>query len=307
MEGLQAILPEKSVLIFMGINIIMAWGFWIMIATGQLSIGNSAFMALGAYGSGVITVKWGLPLPLGFLGAIVVGIIAGAIVGWPALRIRGIYLAMVTIGVEEMLQIFFKNFEYTGANVGLNGMRGTTVELVYAIVFVFFLFFLKLSNSRFGHAMEAIRSDEVAASTMGLNLTYVKMTAFIIGATMSSIAGVLYAHFMFFIAPEHFGIWQSIFPVLFVALGSVQTFWGAAFGAIILTLLPEYLRFMAEWRIVWYGVLIVIMMAVRPQGIISRSVVIRVGNMFRGLLPARQPQPAVAPSGQSGQSTSSSR
>ena len=304
MEFLQGIMPEKSVLIFMGVNILMAWGFWIMVATGQLSLGNSAFMAMGAYGSGVVTVRWGLPLPFGFLGAIVIGAVAGAIVGWPALRIRGIYLAMATIGVEEVLQIFFKNFEYTGANVGFNGMRGTTPELVYAVVFVFFLFLLKLSTSRFGRAMEAIRSDEVAAGAMGLNPTYVKMVAFIIGAVMSSIAGVLYAHFMFFIAPEHFGIMQSILPVLFVTLGSVETFWGAAFGAIILTLLPEYLRFMAEWRIVLYGLLIILVMAVRPQGIISRSVVVRIGHLFRGSAASGQAQPAVAASGGSGQSSS---
>jgi branched-chain amino acid transport system permease protein len=291
MDILRNIVPETSVLIFMGVNILMAWGFYIMIATGQLSIGNSAFMALGAYGSGVITVKWGLPLPLGFLGAIVVGTIAGIIVGFPALRIRGIYLAMVTIGVEEVLQIFFKNFEYTGANVGLNGMRGTTVPLVYAVVFVFLLFFIRLSNSRFGYAMEAVRSDEVAASTMGLNPVYVKMVAFTLGAVMSSIAGVLYAHFIFFIAPEHFDIMQSIFPVLFVVIGSVETFWGAAFGAIVLTLLPEYLRFLSEWRVVIWGLLVILVVAVRPQGIISRSVVIRIGNLFRQAT-SRSKQPA---------------
>lgn len=304
MEALQGILPEKSVLIFMGVNILMAWGFWIMVATGQLSLGNSAFMALGAYFSGVLTVKLQLPLPVGFLGAIAIGAVSGAIVGWPALRIRGIYLAMATIGVEEVLQIFFKNFEYTGANVGFNGMRGSTVELVYGVVLVFFLILLKLSNSRFGRAMEAVRSDEVAASAMGLNPTYVKMIAFTLGAIMSSVAGVLYAHFMFFIAPEHFGIMQSVYPVLFVTLGSVETFWGAAFGAIVLTLLPEYLRFMAEWRVVLYGILIVLVMAVRPQGIISRSVVVKISNMFKGTARARRPRPSVAPSSSSGHGSS---
>lgn len=304
MEALQGLLPEKSVLIFMGVNIIMAWGFWIMVATGQLSLGNSAFMAMGAYTSGVITVKLKLPLPVGFLGAILIGVVAGAIVGWPALRIRGIYLAMATIGVEEMVQIFFKNFEYTGANVGLNGMRGTTVELTYGVVFIFFLFFLRLSNSRLGRAMEAVRSDEVAASAMGLNPTYIKMVAFTIGAVMSSIAGVLYSHFMFFIAPEHFGIMTSLYPIFFVTLGSVETFWGAAFGAIILTLLPEYIRFMAEWRIVLYGALIVLIMAVRPQGIISRSVVSRISRFFGSLAPSRQPQPVAAGPGEPGQKSS---
>ncbi|MDO8690053.1 MAG: branched-chain amino acid ABC transporter permease [Dehalococcoidia bacterium] len=290
LDSILSHLPEKSILVFAGVNIIMAWGFWIMIATGQLSLGNSAFMAMGAYFAGVITVKWHWPLPLGFAGAILVGAVAGAIVGWPALRIRGMYLAMATIGVEEVVQIFFKNFEYTGANVGLNGMRGTTVELVFAIVFVLFLFFLKLSNSRLGNAMEAIRSDEVAAGAMGLNTTYVKMVAFMLGAVMASMAGVLYAHFMFFIAPEHFGVMQSIYPVLFVAMGSVETFWGAAFGAIFLTLLPEYIRFMSEWRNVLYGVLIILIMALRPQGLISRSVVLRVSRVFGG----RRPSPKTA-------------
>lgn len=294
MEALPNLLPEKSVLIFMGVNILMAWGFWVMIAAGQLSLGNSAFMALGAYGSGILTVRLGLPLPVAFLGAVAVGAVAGAAVGWPALRIRGIYLAMATIGIEEVLQVFFKNFEYTGANVGFSGMRGTTVELTYGVVFVSFLFLLRLSNSPLGRAMEAIRSDEVAASALGLNPTYVKMTAFIAGAVLSSVAGVLYAHFMFFIAPEHFGVMQSILPVLFVTLGSVETFWGAAFGAIILTLLPEYIRFMAEWRIVLYGVLVMLIVAVRPQGIISRSVVVRLSQRLKGWFLARQPRPAEA-------------
>lgn len=297
MENLQSLIPQESVLIFMGINIIMAWGFWIMIATGQLSIGNSAFMAIGAYGSGIMTVKFGLPIWAGFAAAIVFGAIAGALVGWPALRIRGMYLAMATIGIEEMLQIFFKNFQYTGGNVGFSGMRGTTVWLTYFIVFVLFLFFLRLSNSRFGHAMEAVRSDEVAASAMGLNTTYVKMAAFIMGSVMSAMAGVLYAHYMFFIAPEHFGAMASIFPVLFVTLGSVETFWGAAFGAAILTLLPEEIRFMADWRNVLYGGLIVLVMAVRPQGLISRALVVRIGTMLKALAPTRPPQPVAVPSG----------
>jgi len=292
LNSILSLVPEKSILVFAGVNVMMAWGFWVMIATGQLSLGNSAFMAMGAYLAGVITVKWHWPLPLGFAGAILVGVVAGAIVGWPALRIRGMYLAMATIGVEEVVQIFFKNFEYTGANVGLNGMRGTTVELVFAILFVLFLLLLKLSNSRLGHAMEAIRSDEVAAGAMGLNTTYVKMVTFIMGAVMASMAGVLYAHFMFFIAPEHFGVMQSIYPVLFVTLGSVETFWGAAFGAIVLTLLPEYIRFMSEWRNVLYGLLIILIMAVRPQGLISRSVVRRISRVFSG----RRPSPSRADS-----------
>lgn len=254
-----------------GVNIILAWSFYIMLATGQLSMGNSAFMALGAYSASVATVKVGVPLFAALILAIVVGAFAGILVGFPALRVRGIYLAMMTIGIEEVVQSAFRNLQYVGGATGFRGMRGVTVWMVFLAVAILGAFLWKLGSARLGRSFEAVRDDEMVASTMGLNTTHIKVLAFAIGAAMASLAGALYAHFMLFIAPDHFDIWQSIVPAFYVVFGGVQTLLGAAFGAIVLTLLPEYVRPLREWSIVVYGLVIMAMMAYRPQGLISKS------------------------------------
>ena len=284
MDVLNFLLPDESTQIWMGVNIIMAWSFYIIISTGQLSVGNSAFMAIGAYAAGVATVNFKVPLVIALVLSLVIGALSGLIVGFPALRVRGIYLAMMTIGIEEVVQSSLRNFQYVGGAMGFKGMRGVTVWIVFVAVVGLALFIWRLESSRLGRSFSAVRDDEMVASTMGLNTTYIKVLAFSIGAAMASLAGALYAHYMMFIAPEHFDIWQSFLPTFFVILGGVQTFWGAAIGAIILTVIPEYFRPLKEWRIIVYGLIIVAMMAYRPEGLISRAMVLRISGAIRAML-----------------------
>ncbi|MHB8170527.1 MAG: branched-chain amino acid ABC transporter permease [Thermincolia bacterium] len=260
-----------TVYIYVGINIILALSLYITLSTGQISLGQGAFMGIGAYTAGVLTVKMGWPLLLAMVVAAVFTAGVGIAVGFPALRLRGIYLGIATLGIGEMVRVFLNNFHYTGALEGFSGMSGTSMWLVYLMVVLCILFTWRLTNSRLGWAFKAVHEDEIAAQTMGLNITYVKLTAFGISAAMAALAGGLYGHFMYYIHPENFGFHTSLLILFYVIFGGVATYWGAVIGAAILTVLPEYIRELDQWRMVVYGIIIIIMMIVRPEGLISGS------------------------------------
>ncbi|MDP2727328.1 MAG: branched-chain amino acid ABC transporter permease [Dehalococcoidia bacterium] len=271
MGNITAVLFRQDILVFMGVNILLAWGVYLAFATGQISLGHGAFMAVGAYASGIFTVKLGLPLPLAMVVALVTSGTFGILVGFPALRIPGLQLMIATMGIAEMVRTFFRNVEYVGGNEGFPGLRGTTVILVYATVFVCLIFMWKLSRSRMGQAFRAIEMDEQAATAMGLNTTYLKVLAFGLGSAIAALGGALYAHYVYIIEPDHFNITQSFIIALFIVLGGGQNFWGPAIGAIIITLLPEYLRAFDQYRFIIYGAILMIMMVIRPEGLISNS------------------------------------
>ena len=222
---------SDSVLIFMGINIILAVSLYITLSTGQISLGHGAFMGIGAYTASVLTVKFGVPLIPAILVAAVITATIGVCVGLPTLRVRGIYLAVTTLGIGEVVRVFFGSFSYTGGLRGFSGMMGTSVGLVYGTVVLMLGLTWILTNSRLGWAFKAIHEDEIAAQTMGINITYFKVMAFAISTGMAGVAGALYAHFMFFINPESFGFHTSLLILFYVIFGGIETFWGAALGA----------------------------------------------------------------------------
>lgn len=264
---------EQSVFIFAGINIILALSLYITIATGQLSLGQAAFMGVGAYVSSILTVEFGYPLYLAMLIGALAAAILGFLIGFPALRIRGIYLAIGTLGFGEIVQVFMRNIEYIGGASGYSGMTGTTLNYVLVTALVVLLFVLYINKSRLGWAFKAVEQDEVAAQSMGLNVTFFKICAFTISAGIAGIAGALYSHYMFFIDPNGFGLHTSLLILFYVLFGGTQTPWGAVAGAFLLTLIPELFRGLDEWRMVLYGSIIVVMMAVRPQGLITEQTV----------------------------------
>lgn len=282
MELLDLIAPS-ALRVTVGVNVLMAWSMYIILASGQLSLGNAAFMAIGAYVSSILTVKLGVPLIPAIAIGVIGGSLAGVLVGFPALRLRGIYLAMLTIGVEESIQLFLVNFEPVGGSMGMRGMLGTTEVVVLSCVGVVLVFLWRLETSRLGRAFAAVRDDEVAASVMGLNTTYIKVLSFAIGSAIASLAGAVFAHYMFYIEPANFDILRSLTPVFFVIFGGGQTFWGPAFGAIVLTLLPEYARSIASWRNSVYGIVILVMIIWRPQGLISKAFVDAIGDFVSSL------------------------
>ena len=271
----------ESVLIFLGINTVLALSLALPVSAGLLSLGQGGFMAIGAYASAMLTTWYGVPFAAAVPVAALLAGAAGVGVGFPALRIRGVYLLILTMGFGEIVRIFFLNFEPTGAASGLGGIRqATTLVGVVITVIVLLAFFLQLRGSRIGRAIEAVREDELAAEVMGVSLVRVKLAAFGIGAAIAGVGGALYAHYALFIDSAQFGFHRSAEIFIIVLFGGMGSFWGAVAGAAAVTLLPEILRPIQEWRMTFFGTLLVAMMIWRPWGLIGRPrprVVPRVG------------------------------
>ena len=273
----------QGIVALMGVNILMALSVYAMITTDQVSLGNAGFMAIGAYASAYLTVKVGMPILPALLGGAFLSCIIGIGVGIPALRLEGLYLVMATFGFGEVVRTFFLNFEPTGGAYGFRGPMGTTLLLIYGWVFSMVLLFWLLSHSRMGRSLDAVRDDPEVASSIGLNVTLLKLGTFGLGAFIAGAAGGLYAHYMFYIESNNFNILVSSMAILYVILGGMYSFWGAILGAVIFSILPELLRFMADWRLSFYGAILVVMIILRPYGIITRPMVKWVENWIGGL------------------------
>ncbi|MEJ0090429.1 MAG: branched-chain amino acid ABC transporter permease [Limisphaerales bacterium] len=261
------------------INIILAVSLNLINGyTGQFSLGHAGFMAIGAYTAAVITNQFGeLNTILSgtvFLAALLAGgllaAVGGLLVGIPTLRLRGDYLAIVTLGFGEIIRVILQNMNAVG------GARGLTVTHVWTNFFWAFGFaavtvfvVTALVHSTYGRGFIAVRDDEVAASAMGINPTKYKVTAFVIGAFFAGIAGGLYAHSKQFITPGGFNFMQSITFVVMVILGGMGNTIGVIIAAVLLTLLPEFLRPVAEYRMIIYSLLLIVLMLTRPQGLFS--------------------------------------
>ncbi len=274
----------------MGINILLALSVYCPLATGQLSIGNAGFMAIGAYVSAMLTVHLHLPLfPALIIGGTFAGVI-GLLVGFPALRIKGIFLAMVTLAFGEIVRNFFMNFltSLTGGAYGFRGIGNVPVSLlwIWGAVAFFLVFFFFLARSRLGLCMIATHDDDTVSELMGINVVYLKVGSFGLGAFIAGVAGGLYAHYYLYIEPEFFNVWQSIHMVLYLIMGGMLTFWGGVLGAGIFTLLPEMLRFLHDWRGAFFGVVIIGLMIARPAGLLTREI-LRLDFWFPGQKEAR--------------------
>lgn len=259
-----------SILIFAGIDVILALSFYLPASAGQLSAGQGGFMAIGAYTAAYLTVRHQAP----FLAALAAaGLAAGAVglgVGFPALRLRGLYLVLVTFGFGEMVRVFFLNAHALGGPAGFGGIPPhTTVWHVYGLLAVLVYFFARVGPSRMGRAFTALRDDELAAEAMGVDSTYAKLAAFAVGGAIAGLGGGLYAHYTLYIDPEAFGVGRSLFAMLYAVFGGLGSFWGPVSGAMILSVLPELLRRVKEWREILYGALVLAMMIFRPQGLID--------------------------------------
>jgi branched-chain amino acid transport system permease protein len=260
----------ESVLIFTCINIVLAISLYLPVSAGLLSLGQGGFMAIGAYLSAYMTTNYGWPFEVALVaGGLAAGFI-GLIVGIPALRIKGVYLIIMTMGFGEIVRVFFLNFEPTGSASGLGGIPHHTTLPVVAFVAALFLFLcFQIRGSRIGRAIQAVREDELAAEVVGINLTRIKVAVFGLGAFTAGVGGGLYAHYAMFIEPAQFGFHRSAEIFIMVVLGGMGNFLGATLGAIAVTVLPELLRGLQEWRMTFFGTLLVIMMIVRPWGLIG--------------------------------------
>ncbi len=261
----------ESVAIFMGINCLMAVSLYIPMTAGLISLGQGGFMAIGAYVCAVLT-KADFPFVVALGAGGCAAAAAGALVGTPALRIRGIYVMILTLGFGEIVRVFFLNFEPTGGASGMGGIRPlTTLSQVVLANVIAFLMIWRIRQLRFGRAMVAIHEDDVAAETMGINLTRTKLLSFSLGAAIAGIAGGFYAHQALFIDANQFDFSRSAVVFLFVVLGGVANPFGPFVGAAIVTLLPEMLRFVQDWRMTVFGVVLMVIAVWRPDGLLPAA------------------------------------
>ena len=270
------LLAEVGILLLGGLSV------YIILATGQLSLGNAGFMGIGAYITSYLTVRMGVPLGLALVLAAIASGAIGVVVGFPALRLKGIYLAMATLGFGEMVRSFFLNFETMGGSGGFSGMKHVSVTYIWLWAGGILLLVMLLEQSRLWLEMRAVHDDETAASLVGLNTTATKIGAFGFGAAVAAISGGLFAHHHVYIEPANFGFDRSIEFVLAVILGGSTVAPGAVIGAGLLVMLPEMLRFISDWRLAAFGALLILVLLTRRQGILDR-------NMFRMFSLRKQP------------------
>jgi len=275
----------ESILIFAGINIILALGNFFPFSAGLPSLGQAGFMAVGAYISGVLTLKFSFPFFLSLLAGGGAALFVGILVGLPVLRVRGIYIVLVTWAFGEAIRVILLNIEYVGGSGGMGGIYpSTTLPLVYLIALIVAIFSMRLRNSRLGRAFQALEADQDAAESMGIDLTKTKMTAFSFGAFVCGIGGALYAHYALYVEPSNFSFSLSSEILFFSIIGGGGVFVGPIVGAIIFTFLPEVFRFLKDWRVIFFGIVLIGMMILRPQGIISRDFYNRCSNFLRSFL-----------------------
>jgi branched-chain amino acid transport system permease protein len=253
-----------------GIAALGAISVYVILSTGQLSLGNAAFMAIGAYLSSLLTVQAGWALTPAVLCAAAVSGLVGVAIGFPALRLRGIYLAVATLGFGEMTRSAIMSLDSTGGAEGFRGMARIELATIWAWLVAIFALVLLLQRTALWLTMRGIDDDELAAGLVGVNTTAVKVAAFGLGAAIAGVAGALFAHHQVFIEPANFGFDRSIECVLAVILGGSSVAVGAVVGAAIMVLLPEALRDFADWRFAVFGALLVLVLLVRRQGLVDR-------------------------------------
>ena len=302
-----------QVVIFIGINVTLAVSLNLINGyTGQFSLGHAGFMAIGAYVASYLSMEhsagifrllggaspWSIAIvfPLALIAGGIGAAIAGLVVGIPSLRLKGDYLAIVTLGFGEIIRVLIQNTDAVGGPRGLSGIAGyTNLFWTYTVAAITIYVVVSLIDSTYGRGFLTVRDDKIAAEAVGVNTTRYKVTAFVLGAFFAGIAGGLYAHSTTYINPSGFDFQKSIEIVIMVILGGMGSTAGVTFAAILLTLVLEYLRFVSgyQWlpdlvrriaanRMIIYSLILIALMLLRPQGLF-------------GMLPRRASERKIGP------------
>jgi branched-chain amino acid transport system permease protein len=251
-----------------------------------------------------MTQKFGVPFAISIPAAGLLAGVVGVIIGFPALRIKGVYLLLLTLGFSEIIQVIVLSWDYVGGAQGYRNIpfNHYTLISVVGVVALLIFFFARLERSSLGRAMDSIHQDETASEVMGIDVVRIKLFGFGIGAGVAGIAGALFAHQLTFIDSSTFNLMMSVEILTFVVIGGGSTFWGPLVGALALSLLPEFLRTLRDWleltpvewtnffplnkaydflhefldfenakRLIVYGIILIVMMIVRPDGLLTRD------------------------------------
>jgi len=260
-----------------GVNAIMAMSVNMIVGiTGQLSLGQAGFLAIGAYSCIFFNLDMGLSLPLAVLCAVIVTTIAGFLIGFPVLKLTGDYLAIVTLGFGEIIRVVFINLKaLTGGPNGrtfptklvLNGELAFVLTTATLVVILALL--QNFLRSTYGRAIKACREDEIAANANGINIFRYKMLGFVIAAFIAGLGGCVYAMVVGFVKPDIAQFLRSIDFLIYVVLGGMGSMTGSILSAYVLTYLQEFLRFLQDYRLLIYPVILILFMLFRPKGLLG--------------------------------------
>jgi len=271
-----------TLLNFIGIHTLLVVGLNLLLGyAGQISLGHAAFFGLGAYASGILTATYGVNPWLALLAGLVISGLSAFLIGIPALKLRGYYLAMATLGFGIIVYIILNEAHHlTGGPSGLSGIPSLSLAgfplntarrlylLIWLVVGVFLALSANLVDSRAGRALRALHDTEAAAESLGVNTARLKLKIFVWSALYASLAGSLYAHTLNFIAPSSFGFMFSIKLVTMVVLGGMASIWGSLLGAGVLTVLPELLTVFHDFEVIIFGAILMVVMIFLPRGLV---------------------------------------
>jgi branched-chain amino acid transport system permease protein len=259
----------EGILVLLAINVVFAYGAFLPMSAGQLNLGVAGFAAIGGYASAYLSNNVAMPAPV----AIVLGGLAAALVALavavPVLRTRGIYLALATFALGEIVRAAILNMGVVGGAAGYPVTAFIRFPAIAAFATGVVILVWLLFATRFGIAITAVHDDERVADLMGLDVRAFQVAAFALGSGLAGIGGGLYAHHFNYVEAQYFGISLSISIVLYVLFGGTQSVLGPLLGAAVFTLLPELLRGSAQWRYVLFAAIVIVVMVIRPQGLVT--------------------------------------
>lgn len=291
----------EGLLVILCLNTIYAYGIFLPAASGQLNLGAAGFITLGAYASAWLNMApdgepggIGLPMLLSIPGAVLFTAALSFIIAFPILRTRGVYMVLATFAFAEVISGLVINLEFVGAAAGMPS-EGHVPFVTLAIITVLVVAFCYyLMSTRFGLALRSIHDDESVATLFGVDARMSRVIAFTLGGAIMGLGGALYGHHYNYVEAQTFNVLLSIYILLYVLLGGTQTAWGPLVGAIFFTFVPEAIRWLGrsiggdfgevliEYRLVAFGIIIVLMMVFRPEGVVTRTLVERLTGARRG-------------------------
>ncbi|MDE2624467.1 MAG: branched-chain amino acid ABC transporter permease [Betaproteobacteria bacterium] len=258
----------STLVLSIGVYGMLALSIYLTLSCGLLSLANAAFMGIGAYVSAIITLQYEWPFAVALLLGTAAPATVALLVGIPVLRLSGVYLAMATLGFGEVVRVVLLNLDITGGPLGLNGIPPLTSGWHVLLALACTIALLQaMRRSRIGRAFEAIREDETAARLMGIATDRVKLLAFVLGAAIAGLAGGLNAHYTFTLSPGNFGFENAVDILTMAVLGGIQGLLGPLLGGAILTLLPELLRGLQEFRMAANGLILIVVVLFLPHGL----------------------------------------
>ena len=272
-----------NLLIMTGIWTTSVWGVRLIMSTGQLTLGHAAYMAVGAYASTLLVMKVGLSFWLAFPLSGFISAFVALLIGYPTLRIKGVYFAIITFAFAEIIRLIIMIWPgFLGGSGGIPGVPSPSpifsisftgrVPFYYLILFisvVSYLVMVGIERSRIGKIFSAIHEGDDLAQSIGINIMKYKIIAFCLGCFFAGVSGSFYAHYFNFASPEFFTIWQSVYCLLFVIVGGAGSVYGPTLGSFFMTLVPEFLRGTKEYEPVVYAVILILVMFLLPGGLIT--------------------------------------